>query len=399
MRICLITTFFPPLHFGGDGIFVANLANSLARAGHQVHVIHCADSFWLTRGTVEPSPVSIHPGIVVHTLSSSLGAFSPLLTQATGEPWLKRTKIAKILALGFDVIHWHNLSLIGGPGALDLGTGVKLCTLHDYWFICPTHILFKNNEAACLTRECFQCQLHYRRPPQLWRYRDSIKHGIQHVDRFIAPSHFVQEQFCKDPLSIRATLLPHFLPGPLLPCPDKTSDSGYFLFCGRLEKAKGLQTILPVFRKTQHRLLIAGAGSYEATLRALAAGSPNIEFLGRVPYDQLACLYRSARATIVPSVCYETFGLVILESLKEMTPVITSSFGALPEVVQETGGGVMYQNLEEFEILLDKFAQSGEAARAMGRIGYSNLSRYSDEEHLRKYFSIIDSVKTRSEQM
>ena len=399
MRICLITTFFPPLHFGGDGIFVANLANSLARAGHQVHVIHCADSFWSTRGTVEPSPVSIHPGIVVHTLSSSLGAFSPLLTQATGEPWLKRTKIAKILALGFDVIHWHNLSLIGGPGALDLGTGVKLCTLHDYWIICPTHILFKNNEAACLTRECFQCQLHYRRPPQLWRYRDSIKHGIQHVDRFIAPSHFVQEQFCKDPLSIRATLLPHFLPGPLLPCPDKTSDSGYFLFCGRLEKAKGLQTILPVFRKTQHRLLIAGAGSYEATLRALAAGSPNIEFLGRVPYDQLACLYRSARATIVPSVCYETFGLVILESLKEMTPVITSSFGALPEVVQETGGGVMYKNLEEFEILLDKFAQSGEAARAMGRIGYSNLSRYSDEEHLRKYFSIIDSVKTRSEQM
>ena len=131
----------------------------------------------------------------------------------------------------------------------------------------------------------------------------------------------------------------------------------------------------------------------------MAAGSPNIQFLGRVPYDQLAGIYRSARATVVPSVCYETFGLIILESLRELTPVITSNFGALPEVVQETGGGVVYQNLEEFELLLDKFAQSGEDARAIGRIGYSKLARYSDEEHLRQYFLLIDSVKTRSKQL
>ena len=49
MRFCMVTTFFPPYHFGGDAVFVANLANLLAGAGHHVEVVHCVDSFRLLR--------------------------------------------------------------------------------------------------------------------------------------------------------------------------------------------------------------------------------------------------------------------------------------------------------------------------------------------------------------
>ena len=39
LRFCMITTFYPPYAFGGDGLFVYRLANLLARRGHEVHVI------------------------------------------------------------------------------------------------------------------------------------------------------------------------------------------------------------------------------------------------------------------------------------------------------------------------------------------------------------------------
>ena len=45
LRFCMITTFYPPENFGGDGIFIHRLSNELARAGHQVDVVHCTDSF------------------------------------------------------------------------------------------------------------------------------------------------------------------------------------------------------------------------------------------------------------------------------------------------------------------------------------------------------------------
>jgi len=55
----------------------------------------------------------------------------------------------------------------------------------------------------------------------------------------------------------------------------------YFLFVGRLEKLKGLQTLIPIFRQYQKaRLLIAGKGSYEPCLRQMAEGVSNIQFLG-----------------------------------------------------------------------------------------------------------------------
>ena len=44
LSFCLVTTFYPPYHFGGDGICVYRLAQALARRGHRVDVLHSRDS-------------------------------------------------------------------------------------------------------------------------------------------------------------------------------------------------------------------------------------------------------------------------------------------------------------------------------------------------------------------
>ena len=45
LSFCMLTTFYPPYNFGGDGVFIYHLANELARRGHRVTVVHCVDSF------------------------------------------------------------------------------------------------------------------------------------------------------------------------------------------------------------------------------------------------------------------------------------------------------------------------------------------------------------------
>ena len=316
---------------------------------------------------------------------------SPLATYMTGRPAFKRGAIEHILSQNFDVIHWHNLSLIGGHAALRCGQAVKLCTLHDYWLMCPTSILFRYNREVCSKKTCVRCSLAHGRPPQLWRAGDLWKGSLLHVDRFLAPSRFVRDIFRKSDLGIDATVLPHFVPQAAgIRTGWDAADRSYYLVASRLEKAKGIQTILPLFRDANRRLLIAGAGNYEQELRRQAGNCSQIEFLGRIPHERLGGFYAGARATLVPSICQETFGLTILESLQQGTPVIASNFGALPEVVADTEGGVVYRDIADLESMLRKFDNDGEYARALGLSGQARVGKYGAEAHLRMYLGIVE---------
>ncbi len=389
MRFCLVTTFFPPQHFGGDAIVVAGLANLLVSQGHHVEVIHCTDSFRLLQGNIPESQFPIDPRVIVHPIASPLGALSPLLTHLTGRPFGKKSQLEQILAQGFDVTHWHNLSLIGGPAALAMGRGVRLMTLHEYWLTCPTSILFRDNEAVCTDRHCIRCTLNHHRPPQLWRYGSLVQDQIKNVDLFLAPSQFVADKY-QEHLGIRAEVLPNFLASTTS---LEKKDDGYYLVVGRLEKYKGIQDILPFFKNSTRRLKIAGDGSFAPELKTLASNDPNIEFLGRLPHHQLAQLYAGARATLVPSICWETFGLTVLESLNQGTPVITSNYGALPEIILATGGGWVYNNFKELSQILQLLDSNPSTALTKGLAGSQRLSTFSPENHLESYLRLIAKVK------
>lgn len=119
MRFCMVTTFYPPYHFGGDASFVQTLARALMARGHHVEVVHCQDAYSLR--SREQSAVQAGPdGVVVHRLRSSFGMLSPLITQQTGEPGVKATQLRAVLDHDFDVVNFHDISLIGGPGVLSM---------------------------------------------------------------------------------------------------------------------------------------------------------------------------------------------------------------------------------------------------------------------------------------
>ena len=171
LRFCMLTTFYPPHNFGGDGIGVQRLARALARRGHHITVVHDVDAYNALHHGPEPESTSESDGITVARLRSGMGTLSPMLTQQGGWPVANRARIRRILDEGnFDVTMFHNVSLVGGPGLLREGRGVTLYEAHEHWLVCPTHVLWRHNREPCTARECLRCVLHFRRPPQLWRY-------------------------------------------------------------------------------------------------------------------------------------------------------------------------------------------------------------------------------------
>jgi glycosyltransferase involved in cell wall biosynthesis len=395
LRFAFVTTFYPPYNFGGDGIGIQRFARALAKRGHHVTVIHDADAYdFLSGKRRATSPPSEEPGVEVISLRSGLGVWSLLLTQQLGRPVVNGSRIQEILNEGdFDVINFHNVSLAGGPRVFGYGSAVKLYMAHEHWLVCPSHVLWRHGRELCTGRECLRCQLHYRRPPQWWRYTGLLEREMDHIDLFIAMSEFSRDKHREFGFEREMEVLPYFLPdGPALEAAGAPPhDRPYFLFVGRLEKIKGLDDVIPQFRDyTGADLLIAGDGEYGATLRSLAAGNDRVRFLGRVPMDELRRYYRHAVALIVPSVCYETFGIILIEAMQLGTPVIARRIGPFPEIVRASNAGELFSDRAELVAAMTRM-QTDPAYRArMSEAGpLAVQARWSESVVIPRYLELV----------
>jgi glycosyltransferase involved in cell wall biosynthesis len=401
----MLTTFYPPHNFGGDGIAIQRLAHALVRRGHAVTVVHDVDAYDALR--VGPLPVgeATDDGVNVVRLRSSVGAVSPMLTHQLGRPVVHRARLAGLFEREqFDVVMFHNISLIGGPGILNAGGSIRLYEAHEHWLVCASHVLWRHNREACTGRECLRCVMHYHRPPQLWRYTGYLEQQLQHVDAFVAKSEFSREKHREFGFRHPMRVIPYFLPGE--PESGRAYGAGaaasphhrpYFLFVGRLERIKGLDDVIPAFRRyTEADLLIAGDGMHGDALRALAAGAPNVRFLGRVTPAELRRYYEHALALVVPSVGFETFGIIVIEALREGTPVVVRGMGPLPELVESSGGGLVFDTadglLESLRMLQHDEALRGRLG-ALGRQAFLRL--WTEDAVVPRYLDLVREVAER----
>ncbi len=410
LRVAIVTTFYPPHNFGGDGRYVRSFAHALARAGCAVEVIYCDDGYRVLSGKrSEPppaDPVVEEDGVLVHRISSPWAAGSVLLMQQLGRPVLQKNALERALSRDFDVIHYHNISLAGGPGVLGIGDALKFYTAHEHWLVCANHVLWRHGRELCDARQCVRCSLAHKRPPPLWRATGLLEREAAHVDEFIALSESVAANhkafgFHRD-MRLMASFLPDAEAGAAPDVTPYAHPRPYFLMVGRLETIKGMQDVVPLFAEEGFPadLLIAGSGPMDAELRHLAGGSANVQFLGQVDPVQLPALYRGARALITPSRCYEVFPMVALEAFREGTPIIARDLGPYPQIVRESGAGLLFHDAETLRGALLRLA-TDEAHRAqLSANGRAALAtRWSERTGMRDYFTLVaETAKRRGRQ-
>jgi len=124
----------------------------------------------------------------------------------------------------------------------------------------------------------------------------------------------------------------------------------YVLFVGRLASNKGLVDLVTAFASLAredpqaHLVLVGGDGGQRATVEARVHGfglDGRVHLLGHVADESLlAAAYREATVTVLPSE-YEAFGLVLLESLAQATPVIATRVGGIPEFIEDERSGLL----------------------------------------------------------
>jgi glycosyltransferase involved in cell wall biosynthesis len=160
-----------------------------------------------------------------------------------------------------------------------------------------------------------------------------------------------------------------------IPGEVERSDGKYILFLGRIHWKKGIENLLTAISMTKEFLeldlvlKIAGRGApgYEAELRKIVSDlnlTEKIQFVGQVEGDEKQKLLADAFWTIMPSHT-ENFGLVVLESLAQNTPVIASK-GSPWEALETEKLGFWVDNSPE------------ELSRTLRRIVTMEATEYED---------------------
>jgi alpha-maltose-1-phosphate synthase len=164
-------------------------------------------------------------------------------------------------------------------------------------------------------------------------------------------------------------------------------DRPYLLFVGRITRQKGVPHLLHAAHRIDPQaqlVLCAGepdtpelAAEVAAEMAALSAERSGVVWItGMLPRAELLQLLSHAAVFCCPSV-YEPLGIVNLEAMACQVPVVASSVGGIPEVVEDgvTGLLVPYSESapEEFEAGLaekiNELIRDPQRAAAMGKAG------------------------------
>jgi glycosyltransferase involved in cell wall biosynthesis len=155
--------------------------------------------------------------------------------------------------------------------------------------------------------------------------------------RLICPSDFVKNKLAAAGFAPRQLVVKAhstvFNPQHTDPRLEPEQEQGYALFVGRTDPAKGLDVLLKAWRNIDYPLWIVGVTEAEAINVAGVPPNVNVTFCGRQPHAEIGNFYRNASLLVVPSLCAETFGNVVIEAFAQGTPCLVSDDGALPELI------------------------------------------------------------------
>lgn len=392
IKLILVSQNYPPQALGGIGVFILNLAQALARRGHEVAVISRSEDL---------HTVDFEDGVWVHRIPAR--AHDPARMPA-GMPDLPHGIADWSLAVLDEASriqaqrgHCHVLGAIWDLETLGVTASNAFISL---LYLVTTYAL------SLPSKPDWQRNEHYR---------------VNHVEKVIAGEKWLVERSSlvlgstagilrdvrasygeMDLPDSRTMILPFGLPDKRV-APVAHPGRVEILYVGRFEPRKGTDILLSVLPRLldkhpdidvrlvgDDRIVVDGKTLKETFLAAHAghAALDRIHFLGEVNDAQLASEYARCDLFVAPS-RYESFGLIYLEAMRESKPVIGCDAGGVPEIVTpDVGLLIPPDNAEALLEALDKLASDAALRERMGQAG---RRRFVETFHIDRFAEAIEA--------
>jgi glycosyltransferase involved in cell wall biosynthesis len=326
--------------------------------------------------------------------------------------WEARTKFKQLLLdtkpdLVY-IMQYHNKI---SPSIIDAARSLGVPVIHrisDFQYMCPNALFYNDAKGVC--EDClkgkrwscvkYKCVLNsavYSGIKMAAKCLHDALGVTKKVDEFVVPSSFTLGKLHE--YGIPQEKL-HHIPT-FFNLKDRNPEVEYrpfVLFVGRIEKQKGLMTLVKTFVDTDFDLKIIGFSNdgYVDELKDYLKGKKHhIEFLGKMNFEQIAPYLKTCLCTVVPSEWYDNFPNVILESFAYKKAVVATNFGSLPELVHpdQTGLTFEYANTEDFRKQIAYLFEHPEEAKRMGENAFQEvLTKYSPEAHYQQLMRLMEQT-------
>ncbi len=411
MKVCFLL-HQGKMHSGGQGVYLYNVTKELAALGHEVHVM------------VGPPYPDIAPGITMEGIET----FSLFDVYGTfGDHFRRRSHPRDFLRpLNFYEMVTSRAGMFSGMSAFSIRAFDRLRQIQAERRFDIIHDVQVLGYGTLLTRMCglpVVANVHHpldldrrnaviqaRSPREKIRWIIFYPFWMQHVvarrlDRIITGSH-------KSAASVREAF---GLPAEHIevihdgvntevfrPLDDVEKTANEILFVGNSDdRNKGARYLIEAMRLLRdddlHLTFVDKAkGALELVprlVRRYGLGA-KVTFTGRVSSEQLVRLYNRAQILVSPSV-YEGFGLPAAEAQACGTAVVSTTAGALPEVVEhgETGWLVPPADAHALAEAIRRLMADAEMRARMGAAGRQRMvQRFTWRETARKTVALYEEV-------
>lgn len=288
--------------------------------------------------------------------------------------------------------------------------------ISDFQYMCPNALFYndqtgvceeclKGNRMACVKNKCVLNSPVYSGIKMMAKWLHDVMKVHKHVDAFVVPSEFTYEKLHEYGIPYeKLNHIPTFFN--LKEHNPSVEYKPFVLFVGRIEKQKGLMTLVKAFETLPYKLKIIGFSNdgYEDELKkhlgtedngTTYGKNRNIEFLGKKSFEEIVPYLKTCLCTTVPSEWYDNFPNALIESYAFKKAVIATNFGSLQYMVEEgkTGLKFKYADLDDLREKICWMFEHTEEAKLMGETGYKLVETvYSPEAHYDTLMKLMTEV-------